>query len=237
MTEFNSVQEIEKAIAEVKQKLAKLRRALMDAAKHNRDNSTELQDKKDILKGLEHLQSLNKKAFKNVSTDDERQGLVDRARHLALEIATMEKQIADFDKPAKDFEKQEFALLDELHKLEREKKTLALEKDLEKAVVRASNLDKVLEDIEGVFNMAFNYRGAFEGHSFVTDSFAQNFIKDILSDKFDEKQVEILVGIAARRTDSFIAAYAELDDEFDETVGAYFNILRAQIEVLEAFDN
>ena len=236
MTEFSSVQEIETAITEVNQKLAKLRRTKA-AAKREQADSTELQDKKDILKGMEHLQSLNKKAFKNVSTDDDRQGLVDRARQLALEIATMEKQIADFDKPAKDFEKQEFALLDELHKLEREKKTLVLEKDLEKVVFRASNLDKVLEDVEGVFNMAFNYRGAFEGHSFVTDSFAQNFIKDILSDKFDEKQVGILMGIAARRTDSFIAAYSEFDDEFDETVGTYFNVLRAQIEALEAFAN
>lgn len=234
MTEFNSVQEIETAITEAKRKLAKLRRAEAKA-KRNRDNSTGLQDKKDILKGLEHLQSLNKKAFKNVSTDDERQELVDRARQLALEIATMEKQIADFDKPTKDFEKQEFALRDEIHKLKREKKVFVLEKDLEKVVFQASNLDKVLEDVEGIFNMAFNYRGAFEGHSFVTDSFAQNFIKDILSDKFDEKQVEILMGIAARRTDSFVAAYSDFDDEFDETVGTYFNVLRAQIEVLEAF--
>lgn len=236
MTEFNSVQEIETAITEAKRKLSKLRRAEA-TAKRKRDASTNLQDKKDILKGLKHLQSLNKKAFKNVSTDDERQGLVDRARQLSLEIATMEKQIADFNKPTKDFEKQEFALRDEIRKLEREKKVFVLEKDLEKVVFQASNLDKALEDIEGVFNMAFNYRGAFEGHSFVTDSFAQNFIKDILSDKFDEKQVEILMGIAARRTDSFITAYAESDDEFDETVGAYFNVLRAQIEVLEAFAN
>lgn len=236
MTEFNSVLEIKEVITEAKLKLVKLRMAAR-AAKREQADSTVLQDKKDILKGLKHLQTLNKKDFKNVSTDDERQVLVDRARQLSLEIATMEKQIADFDKPIKDFEKQEFALRDEIHKLEHEKKVFLLEKELEKVAFQASNLDKALENVEGVFNMAFNYSGVFEGHSFVTDSFAQNFIKDILSDKFDEKQVEILVGIAARRTDSFITAYAEHDDEFDEAVGTYFNVLRAQIEVLEAFAN
>ena len=234
MTEFGSVQEITDKINVAEGNLATLRKARAKA-KRNSANSTELKDKKNVLAGLKQLQSSNNKAFSDVSSDEDRQKLVDRARDLNLEIATVEKEIGDFSKVVEDFDKQVKVLVKEIENLEKQRNIVSLKSDLDKSLSEASSIDDALGSVEAVLNQAFNYRGVFEGEDFVNNTFAQESIKRVLSEKFNEKQVEALMSVAARRAVSFISAYADNDDVFDMTVGAYFSTLRAQIEIVEDF--
>lgn len=233
MTEFGSVQEITDKINEAEGNLTKLRRGKAKA-KRKLINSTELDDKKNVLAGLKQLQSSNKKAFKNVSSDEDRQKLVDRARDLNLEIATLEKEIADFNN-LHDYDKQIEVLSKEIERLEEQRSVVSLKSDLDKSLSQSSSFDHALDSVEAVFNQAFNYRGVFAVRDFVNETFAQETVKRVLSEKFNEKQVEALMSVTSRHAVSFISAYADNDDDFDMTVGAYFSNLRAQIEIVEAF--
>lgn len=236
MTEFSSLKEIQSALNEARAALVQLRNDKA-VAKRRLANSTELQDKKNILKGLQRLMDANNKSFSDVSTDDEKQKLVDRARELYHEIEAVKKEIASFDTELKDFDKQDKILNDRVMQLTREESLFIIKSNLNWSISEASSLDAALVSAEAAFNQAFNYRGVFEGEDFVNNDFAQEFIKRILSERFNKKQVENLMSVASRYAVSFISAYADEDDDFDMTVGAYFSTLRAQVEIVEDFAN
>lgn len=236
MTEFGSLKEIHNELDDARSALVKLRNDKA-AAKRKHANSTDLQNKKNTLLGLQHLMDTNNKSFSDVSTDEEKQKLVERARELFHEIERVKEEIASFDNELKDFDKQEILLVKELHRLEKQQSIYFLETNLNKSLSEASSIDGALGSVEAALNQAFNYRGVFEGEDFVNNTFAQESIKRVLSEKFNEKQVEALMSVAARRAVSFISAYADNDDDFDMTVGAYFSTLRAQIEIVEDFAN
>lgn len=236
MTEFGSLKEIHNELNDARSALVKLRNDKA-GAKRKHANSTDLQNKKNTLLGLQHLMDTNNKSFSDVSTDEEKQKLVERARELFHEIERVKEEIASFDNELKDFDKQEILLVKELHRLEKQQSIYFLETNLNKSLSEASSIDGALGSVEAALNQAFNYRGVFEGEDFVNNTFAQESIKRVLSERFNEKQVEALMSVAARRAVSFISAYADNDDDFDMTVGAYFSTLRAQIEIVEDFAN
>lgn len=235
MTEFGSLQEIQNELNNARSALVKLRNDKA-VAKHKHANSTDLQTKKSVLLGLKHLMDANNNSFSDVSTDEEKQKLVEHARELFHEIERVKEEIASFDTELKDFDKQENVFVNRIVQLEQDEKLFIVKSNLSAKFSKAASLFHALVMAAEAFNPVFNPYGVLNKGEVITENaFVMDMVKNILSDKFDERQTAALMAIARNKTKFFIDAYTAPDDDYNISVGTFFTILHAEIEAIEAF--
>lgn len=235
MTEFGSLQEIQDALRDAKFALTQMRRE-QGIVKRKHVNSTELRKREGILRGLQHLVEANNKSLSDCSTDEEKQKLVERARELHREIEVVEEEIDSIYRTLGDFVKQENVLTNRIAQLEEEEKRFIVKSNLSAKFSKAASLSHAILLAEEAFNPVFNYYGVVNKWEVITENaFVMDMVKNILSDKFDERQTAALMAIAQRNTDTFMVAYTAPNDDYNMSVGTFFTILRAEIEAIEAF--
>lgn len=235
MTEFDSLQEIQDALRDAKFALTQMRRK-QGIVKRKHANSTELRKKGHLLHALLHLMEFNNKSLSDCSTDEEKQNLVEYTRQLGREIEAVEEEIDSIYRTLGDFVKQENVLANRIAQLEEEEKRFIVKSNLSANFSKAASLSHALLLAEEAFNPVFNYYGVVNKREVITENaFVMDMVKNILSDKFDERQTAALMAIAQYKTDTFMVAYTAPNDDYNMSVGTFFTILRAEIEAIEAF--
>ena len=235
MTEFGSLKEIQDALRDAEFALTQLRKE-KGVVKRKHANSTELRKKESILRGLHHLMDTNNKSLSDCSTDEEKQKLVEYTRELYRQIEAVEEEIDSIYRTLGDFVKQEAIFANRIAQLKEEEKRFIVKSNLSAKFSKATSLFHALVMAQEAFNPVFNPYGVLnKGEVITKNAFVMDMVKSILSDKFDERQTAALMAIAQRKTEFFIEAYTAPDDDYNISVGTFFTILHAEIEVIEAF--
>lgn len=235
MTEF-AIKGIDEKIVSLEKDLAEVKQNKIDAKK-NAAKSSERSDKVNVLAGLKHLQNSNQRAFANVKTDDERNALADRARELAKEIDQVKTDLSKNSVDLDSFKIAEASIRGEIEQLKSERKLVAKKQALQKDLEKAWSFDSRIDVLEGFFNLAYNENGDFvdDDEDFYQSSFVQGSVSAVLAESFSAAQVSILMDISFRSTKSFVQGYVDYDYDWNVIPGVFFNILRVQIEAVEAF--